>query len=603
MLHFAKAKPIPFKPPVLSREEASVARSFADAAKRLGNELNPAAVRDAMGDDEVLAAVLREPMDSFSSGISRLADDFSGALTSGGRAAAVQIRTAGFPSSGSVDYSFNRLDPRSIAFAREQAGALITEVTGKDRAILQQVLVDGVRQGKAPKSLAADLRDTLTLTSRQAASTQAVYEGTRAALLEQGSTISAAEAGAERARDKAYERALRARSETIARTEISRAQNAGTFLGWQQAIETGFASPDSRKRWMADGSSPCDVCAPVDNSIVQWDEPFDNGVMMPPAHPNCKCNANLLPPGPPKPPEEPEVEVPIAGIEADPTFDRIYEAAQRAGKETAEGGYAGRRDAYNAYKQEVDEIIEVRLKEASETMTQEDLGVYEASLRYRMDGDMISAVDYYEATEEQRQAIVDFAEAARRDATPMIAMNEDAARGMLQDGRYRTQFETGTSGGTVNLEARAAAEGAMFQTPGSAAVETRTVYGYASAGDPLSTGVSTYGEIRVELSPAVRDRTTITLGDSLGRAPRPLPLGEAVTDRSAFGAIGNSYSEGLLTSSDPVAGRVSSFVRDAYIETQTQGGVSLSDIEAVYIPARMEAVAREFADAGIRVVR
>ena len=300
MLHFAKAKPIPFKPPVLSREEARVARSFSDAAKRLGNELNPTAVRDSMGDDAVLAAALQGPMDSFESGIWGLAEDFENAAISGGQQAASQIAGQKFLSQGSVDYSFNRLDPRTIAFAREQAGTLITEVTGKDRAILRQVLMDGVRQGKAPKALAADLRDTLTLTSRQAASTQAVYEGTRAALLEQGSSISAAEAGAERARDKAYERALRTRSETIARTEISRAQNAGSFLGWQQAIETGFASPDSRKRWMADGSSPCDLCAPVDDSIVQWDEPFDNGVMMPPAHPNCKCNANLLPPGPPK---------------------------------------------------------------------------------------------------------------------------------------------------------------------------------------------------------------------------------------------------------------------------------------------------------------
>lgn len=393
-------------------------------------------------------------------------------------------------------------------------------------------------------------------------------------------------------------------AKTVAQTETRRAVTAASVDTYQEA---GVESVE----WLTAWGEACPICQEFQSMgpVLIGSGAFD-GDDGPPGHPNCFCvvlpviDPELLRPvdeGPEA--EEVYEEIPIAGIEADPTFDRIYEAAQRAGEATAEGGYAGRRDAYNAYKQEVDEIIEARLKEAAETMTQEDLRVYEASLRYRMDGDMISAVDYYEATEEQRQAIVDFAETARRDATPMIAMKEDGARGMLQDGRYRTQFETGTSGGTVNLEARSAAEGAMFGTPGSAAAEARTVYGYASVGDPLSRGVSTYGEIRVELSAAVRDRTTITLGDSLGRAPRPLPLGEAITDQSAFGSIGNSYSESLLTSSDPVADRVSSFVRDAYIETQIQGGVSLSDIEVVYIPARMEEIAREFADAGIRVVR
>jgi hypothetical protein len=34
--------------------------------------------------------------------------------------------------------------------------------------------------------------------------------------------------------------------------------------------------------------------------MVPWNEPFDNGVMMPPLHPNCVCTAVMVIPEQPE---------------------------------------------------------------------------------------------------------------------------------------------------------------------------------------------------------------------------------------------------------------------------------------------------------------
>jgi hypothetical protein len=391
-------------------------------------------------------------------------------------------------------------------------------------------------------------------------------------------------------------------SKTVAQTETRRAVTAASVDTYQDA---GVESVE----WLTAWGEACPICKEFeDMGPVQIGSGAYDGDDGPPGHPNCFCV--ILPVIDPEllrdVADEPESEdVSAFDQQSDPAFDRIYEIAQRFGKETAEGGYAGRSAAYNAYKKETETLIEARLQEVAATLTKEDLDAYEAALRYRMDGDAIAAVEYHEATDAQRQAIKEFAETVQRDARPMIAMKEDGARGFLTDGRYKTQFETGTSGGTVNAQARSAAEGAMFRTAGSAPADTRTVYGYAAAGEPLSEGVASYGDIRVELSASVRNRTTMTLGDSLGRAPRPLSLDGEITEQAAFSAVGVSHDEKLLTSRGTAADRLAAFVKDSYIETQIQGGVSLSDVEAVYVPARarLDALAREFADAGIRVVR
>lgn len=72
-----------------------------------------------------------------------------------------------------------------------------------------------------------------------------------------------------------------ARSLSIAITETSRLANLGAMDTYQLAGVT---------QWQWEGANPCpEICAEADGQIVNIGEAFDNGVIAPPAHPNCRC--------------------------------------------------------------------------------------------------------------------------------------------------------------------------------------------------------------------------------------------------------------------------------------------------------------------------
>lgn len=77
------------------------------------------------------------------------------------------------------------------------------------------------------------------------------------------------------------------RAETIARTEIIRANNAGNMAGYRASgVVQG-------KIWLAgnegDGDA-CDDCeANADEGVIGLEEDFGSGDDAPPAHPNCRC--------------------------------------------------------------------------------------------------------------------------------------------------------------------------------------------------------------------------------------------------------------------------------------------------------------------------
>jgi len=82
------------------------------------------------------------------------------------------------------------------------------------------------------------------------------------------------------------------RAETIARTETANADCAGNEILYK---ESGVVS---KKEWIV-GAGCCDDCEMLNGEIVDIDENFSNGEMVPPAHPNCVlpdtvvCGANV----------------------------------------------------------------------------------------------------------------------------------------------------------------------------------------------------------------------------------------------------------------------------------------------------------------------
>jgi hypothetical protein len=166
-------------------------------------------------------------------------------------------------------------------------------------------------------------------------------------------------------------------------------------------------------------------------------------------------------------------------------------------------------------------------------------------------------------------------------------MDPGAALMVLDGGRFKTQFETFTSGGAMDPEVRAISEMQQFNHAPAMPPEKRTVYGYmAPEGTELQESVDQYGPVRFVLKPAVRERTTMTVGDSLSTGAIPIPVEGPVTDEQvirarALGTIFFPDSPGtrLAIFASPEA-----WLDEDYAEAQIHGGVSLNDVAEIHVP-------------------
>jgi uncharacterized protein DUF4157/uncharacterized protein DUF3626 len=161
-----------------------------------------------------------------------------------------------------------------------------------------------------------------------------------------------------------------------------------------------------------------------------------------------------------------------------------------------------------------------------------------------------------------------------RVRAPLASVTE-----IVRSGRLLTQFETGTTGGLLDLSARRSVEAGLFGTPLEAGGAQRPIYGYLSGTQELTT--AQYGDVVLELKPAVRARTTFTFGDSLdetARGMQPNVAGEPLTRPTALAAQTGTDPLQLGSLADVRAGAAP---RRVYTEAQVHGGVTLGDIQEV----------------------
>lgn len=209
-----------------------------------------------------------------------------------GRAMAAQ---AGIIGHAGANLSMTGLDRLSQKYAQEQSSQLIKNITDSQRTTIRGILSDAQAGDYTVDQAAREIRKGIGLHPAWA---QAVrnYEARMSAQDRPKGYSPARWQTTIDARVARYQdRLIRKRSLNIARTEIITAENLGRYATWAQAIGAGDAAVDSRKEW-APGPGACRICETLAGEITRWDEPFSNGAMMPPAHPSCRCSANLLPP-------------------------------------------------------------------------------------------------------------------------------------------------------------------------------------------------------------------------------------------------------------------------------------------------------------------
>lgn len=185
-------------------------------------------------------------------------------------------------------YALGAFDPTvaARAWATDHAGRLIVEVTDATRTAVADVVADGLGRGASIDDVAGSIRRTVGLHSRYARAVDRRYlnmvsSGMRE---ERAATLARSYAGKLR----------RVRAETIARWEVQSGRNTARLNTWREAYRAGGIQPGARKRWVV--ARPCDDCAALAaDEPVPWDQPFANGRLMPPEHPNCKCTAVIVP--------------------------------------------------------------------------------------------------------------------------------------------------------------------------------------------------------------------------------------------------------------------------------------------------------------------
>jgi hypothetical protein len=149
------------------------------------------------------------------------------------------------------------------------------------------------------------------------------------------------------------------------------------------------------------------------------------------------------------------------------------------------------------------------------------------------------------------------------EADIAIAFPKDLLEQLIQDGRFKTQFETKSSRGSLHPAGRKQTDVAQFGYHPDTAPEMRPVFGYLTKGgviDKSTLGsIKQYGELQFILKRDTHSRSTYTTHDSLSTGLTPSPMG--VPSKDASGKVGETM----------------------YAEAQIHGGLSLSDVDYVVI--------------------
>lgn len=157
------------------------------------------------------------------------------------------------------------------------------------------------------------------------------------------------------------------------------------------------------------------------------------------------------------------------------------------------------------------------------------------------------------------------------DSLPIsIRRGRNGALGVVRDGRFKTQFETGTSSGLFDLETRAQAELQGLGVSIGSDPAKRPVYGYLSYRPDTACG---YGDVEFVLKESARERATYTVGDSLDGFADVFQAGRPLSGRFDDAAAWGHNTERIYRK------QYNRFL----VEIQVQNGVTINDIEQVVL--------------------
>jgi len=200
-----------------------------------------------------------------------------------------------------VDRMFRFVSQRATDYATTRSATLVRQIDESNRLAIREVITRAFTEPRTVDETARTLRHIVGLHPRWARAVERFNEKNLVRLVREGMSSRQAQATADRMTERYRKKLIRRRAEMIARTEIQQAQNYARQTSWEATESLGLVDPRSEKEWRTALATsrygpPCDECAPLNGTRVPWNGVFDNGRSMPPAHPNCRCTAVLIPP-------------------------------------------------------------------------------------------------------------------------------------------------------------------------------------------------------------------------------------------------------------------------------------------------------------------
>jgi hypothetical protein len=162
------------------------------------------------------------------------------------------------------------------ALAKTAAESLVRDLTATQLTAMGETIAQALEAGKRPLDIANRLREVTMLDSNRLKT----YNNLEEYLKSQGLSPEALDKALAREKEKL----LKARRETIARTEGSKAVSEARDI---EATTRGA----KYKGWSVENDERlCEICSGNEaDGIIPIDEAFSSGSLTPPAHPNCRC--------------------------------------------------------------------------------------------------------------------------------------------------------------------------------------------------------------------------------------------------------------------------------------------------------------------------
>ncbi len=221
-----------------------------------------------------------------------------------------------------LEMRFDLTNPAAVNFIRNYEFSAIQQISASSQATIRRIMMEAAKNGQGPYDTARMIKNVIGLTDKQAKAVEnfmrnlsgdskdirsaldrklrdSRYDSTLIDAIDGNAVLTGTQI--QDMTDRYYERYLKHRGETIARTESLRAANAGQQEVWNQAKQQGLLDETARKMWLiSDDEKTCDACIEVAEDLnpdgVSVDESFDTSegpLSEPPLHPNCRCTIYL----------------------------------------------------------------------------------------------------------------------------------------------------------------------------------------------------------------------------------------------------------------------------------------------------------------------